>query len=99
MAAAFGMIQDCCRFAIPFRQRVRDPANVVKVAVNVQWAFRSKNIAYDLGFIGARCRGAQHDCKEEADKLSWSGKIAIAHRMWVICRCYGGPEFMGPRVP
>src|SRR5206468_8395221 len=37
MTAALRVIQHGSRFAIPFRERVGDPANIVKVAVNVQW--------------------------------------------------------------
>src|SRR5439155_1918534 len=47
MAATWSMVQHRGRFAIPFRQRVGDPANVVKVAVNVQRTLRSKDIADD----------------------------------------------------
>ena len=47
MAATWSMIQHRGRFAIPFREGVGDPANVVKVAVNVQRALRAKDIAHD----------------------------------------------------
>src|SRR5205807_12992 len=43
MAATRSMIQHHRRFAIPFRQRVGDPTNVVKVAVNVQRTLGSKD--------------------------------------------------------
>src|SRR5256884_7532174 len=69
MAATRGVIQHRARFAIPFRQRVGDPANVVKVAVNVQWTFGSKNIADDGDFVGARCRSSQHCANGEADNF------------------------------
>src|SRR5205807_5830621 len=36
MAATRGVIQHRGRFAVPLRQRVGDPANVVQVAINVQ---------------------------------------------------------------
>ena len=52
MAATGSVIQHRARFAIPFRQRVGDPANVVKVAVNVQRALGSKKIADNEGFAG-----------------------------------------------
>src|SRR5213076_3632084 len=60
MTATRGMIQHGGRFAIPFRQRVGDPANVVKVTVNVQRALGSKNIADDEGLVGTRGRSSQH---------------------------------------
>src|SRR5205823_13205111 len=60
MAATRGVIQYRGRFAIPFRQRVGDPANVVKVAVNVQRTLGSKDIADDGDFVGARWRSNQH---------------------------------------
>ena len=56
MAAALGVIQDGRRFAVPLRERVRDPADVVKVAVNVQRPLRSKDITDDDRFVGTRCR-------------------------------------------
>src|SRR5207248_6311781 len=71
MAATRGMIQNRGRFAIPFRQRVRNPANVVKVAVNVQRTLGSKDIADDGDFVGTRCRGSQHRANGEADNLTY----------------------------
>src|SRR6266516_2755041 len=47
MAATRSMIQHGGRFAIPFRERVRNPANVVKVTLNVQRPLGSKNVADD----------------------------------------------------
>src|SRR5256886_8880805 len=69
MAATRGVIQHRARFAIPFRQRVGDPANVVKVAVDVQRTFGSKNIADDGDFVGAPCRSSQHCANGEADNF------------------------------
>src|SRR5213078_415134 len=60
MAATWGMVQHGGRFAIPFRQRVGNPTNVVKVTVNVQRTLGSKNIADDEGFVGPRCHSSQH---------------------------------------
>src|SRR5439155_18425002 len=71
MAATRNMIQHRGRFAIPFRQRVRDPANVVKVAVNVQRTLGSKNIADDGDFVGLRDCSAQHDAKGETDNFTY----------------------------
>src|SRR5438270_3566683 len=72
MAATRSMIQHGARLAIPFRQRVGDPANVVKVAVNVQWAFRSKDIADDRDFVGARCRSNEHCANGETNNFTCS---------------------------
>src|SRR5204862_6318419 len=44
MAATRSMVQHGGRLAIPFRQRVGDPAHVVKVAVNVQRSLGPNNI-------------------------------------------------------
>src|SRR5207249_970457 len=60
MAATRGVIQHGRRLAIPFRQRVGNPANVVKVAVNVQRTFGSKDIADDDRFVSIHCRSSQH---------------------------------------
>src|SRR5207248_6606222 len=68
MAATRGMVQHGGRFAIPFRQRVRDPANIVKVAIDVQRALGSKDIADDEGFVGTRCRSNENG---EADNLTY----------------------------
>src|SRR5207249_4272470 len=70
MAATRGMIQHRGRFAIPFRQRIGDPANVVKVAVHEQRTLGSKKIAdYDC-FVGPRCRSSEHCANGEADNLT-----------------------------
>jgi hypothetical protein len=50
---------------------VGDPANVVKVAINVQWTLGSKDIADDVGFVGARCRSSQHCANGAADNLTF----------------------------
>src|SRR5438552_17081035 len=71
MAATRSMVQHGGRFAIPFRQRVGDPANVVKVAVNVQWALGSKDITDDEGFVGMHCRSSQHCANGEPDNLTY----------------------------
>src|SRR5207249_8093055 len=71
MTATRSMVQHGGRFTIPFRQRVRDPANVVKVIVNVQRAFRSKEIADDEGFVGTRCRSSQHCANGEPDNFTY----------------------------
>src|SRR6266487_3865545 len=71
MAATRSMIQHRGRFAIPFRQRVGDPANVVKVAVNVQRTLGSKNVVDDGDFVGARCSSSQHCANGEADSLTY----------------------------
>jgi hypothetical protein len=63
------MIQYGGRFAIPFRQRVGDPANVVKVAVNVQRTFGSEDVADDGDFVGTRCRSSQYCANGEADNF------------------------------
>jgi hypothetical protein len=63
------MIQYRGRFAVPFRQGVGHPANVVKVAVNVQRTLGSKDIANDGNFVGTRCRSRQHCANGEADKF------------------------------
>src|SRR5207302_646955 len=42
---------------------------VVKVAVNGQSTFGSKNIADDGDFVGARCRSSQHCANGEADNF------------------------------
>src|ERR1700736_5174726 len=70
MAATRSVIQHRGRFAIPFRQRVGDPANVVKVAVNVQRTLGSKDIADDGDFVGTRCRSSQHCANGEADNFT-----------------------------
>src|SRR5439155_11912414 len=71
MAATRGVIQHRGRFAIPFRQRVGDPTDVVKVAVNVQWTFGSKDIVDDGDFVGTRCRSSQHCANGEANNLTY----------------------------
>src|SRR5438132_628279 len=71
MAATRVVIQHGGRFAIPFRQRVGDPANVVKVAVNVQWPLGSKNTADDGDFIGPRCFSSQYYADGEADNFTY----------------------------
>src|SRR5207245_7913579 len=71
MAATWSMVQHRGRFAIPFRQRVGDPANVVQVAVDVQRALGSKDIADDDRFIGRRCRSGQHYANGEADNFTY----------------------------
>jgi hypothetical protein len=53
MTAANGGVQHDVRLAIPFAQRAGDEANVVQIAVNPQWPFRSKNVANDCDFGGA----------------------------------------------
>src|SRR5207247_1915172 len=84
MAATRGMIQHRGRFAIPFRQRVGDPANVVEVTVNVQRALGSKKIADDGDFVGPHCRSSQHCANGEADNLTYlhfdSFRLAAARR-------------------
>src|SRR5437762_6802932 len=70
MAATRSMVQHGGRFAIPFRQRVGDPANVIKIAVNVQRALGSKNIADDEGFVGSHCRSSQYCANGEADNFT-----------------------------
>src|SRR6266540_7301135 len=70
MAATRGMIQHRGRFAIPFRQRVGDPANVVQVAVKVQRTLGSKDIVDDGDFVGTRCRSTQHCANGEADNFT-----------------------------
>src|SRR2546425_10215025 len=84
MAATQSMVQHGGRFAIPFRQRVGDPANVVKVAVNVQRTLGSKDITDDDRFVGARCRSSQHRANGEADNLIYvhfdSFRLAAARR-------------------
>ena len=71
MAATRGVIQHRGRFAIPFRQRVGDPADVVKVAVNVQRTLGSKDIADDDRFVGMHCRSSQHRANDEADNFAY----------------------------
>src|SRR5207253_10485306 len=84
MAATRGMIQHGGRFAIPFRQRVGDPANVVKVAVNVQRTLGSENIADDGDFVSPRGRSSHHCANGEADNFScshfYSFRLAAAQR-------------------
>src|SRR5881275_282070 len=70
MAATRGVIQHRARFAIPFRQRVGDPANVVKVAVNVQWTLGPKDIADDDRFVGIYRRSRQHCANGETDNFT-----------------------------
>src|SRR5947208_14340378 len=70
MAATRGMIQHRVRFAIPFRQRVGHPANVVKVAVNVQRTLGSENIANDGDFVGAHC-SSEHCANAAADNPTY----------------------------
>ena len=69
MAATSGVIQNGGGLAVPFRQRVGHPANVVKVAVNVQWTLGSKDIADDDRFVSARCGSSQHCANGDADNL------------------------------
>src|SRR5213080_1584926 len=71
MAATRGVIQHGGRFAIPFRQRIGDPANVVKVAINVQRTLGSKDIVDDGDFVGARCSSSQHCANGEADNFTY----------------------------
>src|SRR5207245_2143296 len=71
MAATRGMIQHGGRFAIPFRQRVGDPANIVKVAVNVERTLGSENIADDDRFVGIYRRSNQHCANGEADNFTY----------------------------
>ncbi len=71
MAAAGGVIQHGGRLAIPSRQRVGNPANIVKVAVNVQRTLGSKDIADDGDFVGTRCRSSQHCANGEADTFTY----------------------------
>jgi hypothetical protein len=76
------MIQHGARFAIPFRQRVGDPANVVKVAVNVQRTLGSKNIADDGDFVGTRCSSNQHCANGEADNLTYPHFDSVHTLRW-----------------
>src|SRR4029077_234023 len=71
MAATRSMIQHRGRFAVPFRQRVGDPANVVKVAINVQRTLGSKNIADDDCFVGIHNRRSPHCDNRAADNLTY----------------------------
>src|SRR5438270_2202133 len=70
MAATRSMVQHGGRFAIPFRERVGDPADVVKVAVNVQRTLGSKKIADDGDFVGARS-SSEHCANGEADNFTY----------------------------
>src|SRR4029077_9746705 len=72
MAATRSMIQHRGRFAVPFRQRVGDPANVVKVAINVQRTLWSENIADDDRFVGIHNRRSPHCDNRAADNLTYS---------------------------
>src|SRR5438874_2179040 len=72
MPAPRSMIQYRGRFAVPFAQRIGDPANVVKVAVNVQGTLGSKDIADDGDFVSARCASSQHCANGEAENLIYS---------------------------
>src|SRR5439155_26989324 len=72
MAAPRSMIQHRGRFAVPFRQRVGYPANVLKIAVNVQRTLGSKDIADDDFFVGTRCPSNQHCPNGEADNFRCS---------------------------
>src|SRR2546430_731085 len=56
--------------AIPLRPRVGARANVVKVAVNVQWPFGSENIADDGDLIGTRCCSSHHCPNGKADNFT-----------------------------
>src|SRR5436853_453668 len=51
MAATRSVIQHRRRLAIPFRQRVGDPANVVKVAVKLQWKTASQALRPPCGVL------------------------------------------------
>jgi len=65
------MIQHRGRFAVPFRQRVGDPANVVKHAINVQRTLLSENIADDDRFVGIHNRRSPHCDNRAADNLTY----------------------------
>ena len=68
MAAALGVIQHRRRFSIPLRERVGDPTDVVKVAVDVQWTLRSQDITHDGGFR-APCWNNQHCANRQLDNF------------------------------
>src|SRR5205809_222599 len=72
MAATRSMVQHRGGFAIPFRQRVGHPANVVKVTVNVQRALGPKDIADDEDFVSTRCRSKQSYANGEEDNFTCS---------------------------
>src|SRR5438094_9522397 len=83
MAAPRSMIQYRGRFAIPFRQCVGDPANIVKVAINVQRALRSKNIADNDRFVAIHCR-SRHCADTEPDNLTYLhfDSLSVSQRIY-----------------
>ena len=71
MAAAGSVIQDGGRFAIPFRQRARDPTYVVKIAINDNGLSGSRMLLTTDRFVGTRCCSSQHCANGEADNFTY----------------------------
>src|SRR5258705_10253613 len=54
MAAPRGVVQDGCLLSIPFRQAVGDPANKIKIPVEIERTFGPEDVLHDDGFLGTR---------------------------------------------
>src|SRR5712675_1787747 len=57
MAAPRGVVQDGCLLSIPFRQAVGDPANKIKIPVEIERTFGPEDILHDDGLLGPRHLG------------------------------------------
>src|SRR4029077_4910417 len=54
MAAVRGTVQDGCLLPIPLRQAVGDPADKIKISVEIERAFCPEDVLHDDGFLGPR---------------------------------------------
>ena len=54
MATPRGVVQDGCLFPIPLRQGVGDPADKIKIPVEIERTFGPEDVLHDDGFRGPR---------------------------------------------
>src|SRR6266481_8367855 len=54
MAATRSVVQDGRLLPIPFRQGVGDPADKIKIPVEIERTFRPENVLHDHGFLASR---------------------------------------------
>src|SRR5512132_2550063 len=54
MAAPRGVVQDGCLLPIPLRQAVGDPADKIKIPVEIERTFGPEDVLHDDGFLGPR---------------------------------------------
>src|SRR6476620_5663999 len=62
MAAVRGTVQDGCLLPIPLRQAVGDPADKIKIPVEIERAFCPEDVLHYDGFLGPG-----HFCRHERD--------------------------------